>query len=60
MKAGLIVENHNFINIRTTIANVHLRTTKGSYTARKLSQFGKVTTDRFAVFDDIRTLMAFK
>ena len=58
MKAGLIVENHNFINIRTTIANVHLRTTKGSYTARKLSQFGKV--NRFAVFDDIRTLMAFK
>ena len=56
MKAGLIVENQNFINNRTAFANVHLRTTKGRYTRRQLSKLGKV--NRFAVFDDVWTLMA--
>ena len=56
MKAGLIVENQNFINNCTAIANFHLRTTIGCYARREFSQLGKV--NRFAVFDDIRTLMA--
>ena len=56
MKAGLIVENQNFINNRTAIANFHLRTTEGCYTRRELLQLGEV--NRFAVFNDVWTLMA--
>jgi hypothetical protein len=56
MKTGLVVENQNFLNNRTAIANVHFITTKGRYTRRQQSQLGKV--NRFAVFDNVWTLMA--
>lgn len=56
MKAGLIVENQNFINNCTAIANFHLRPTKGCYARRELSQLGEVNS--FPVFDDVWTLMA--